>query len=207
MVLELTRCLSRWCDKEEIICTLGIQSIAGSLPPASFSLVLRKEAGRSSEMSVCFYWRIQHYTPDVVLFMSLIWGLPNPTVVVTLLYTWSLLHYKWTVNLYLKDLKIWYGPALSFTAQHSALQLNSVPTVCRPSRTNLNCCCPDALLLAAVIWFAICWFRSRFRCNLSCNSEIRLSMLLISSWRCDSASLCWQRRAFCCSLSLLRYWN
>jgi hypothetical protein len=73
--------------------------------------------------------------------------------------------------------------------------------------TNLNCCCPDALLLAAVIWFAICWFRSRFRCNLSCNSEIRLSMLLISSWRCDSASLCWQRRAFCCSFSLLRYCN
>jgi len=75
------------------------------------------------------------------------------------------------------------------------------------SNTNLNCCCPEAFLLAAVIWFAICWFRSRFRCNLSCNSEIRLSMLLISSWRCDSASLCWQRRAFCCSFSLLRYCN
>jgi hypothetical protein len=58
-----------------------------------------------------------------------------------------------------------------------------------------------------VIWLAICWFSNRFRCNLSCNSEIRLSMLLISSWRCDSASLCWQRRAFCCSFSLLRYCN
>jgi hypothetical protein len=34
-----------------------------------------------------------------------------------------------------------------------------------------------------------------------------LSMLLISSWRCDSASLCWQRRAFCCSFNLLRYCN
>lgn len=105
--------------------------------------------------------------------------------------------------------KTWFMK-ISITDCHTILLsvlTNRVSKSCVFSHTDLNCCCPDALLLAAVIWFAICWFKSRFRCNLSCNSEIRLSMLLISSWRCDSASLCWQRRAFCCSLSLLRYCN
>lgn len=72
----------------------------------------------------------------------------------------------------------------------------------------LLCCEPLlALLLAAVIWLANCWFKTLFLCNLSCNSAILLSMLAISICLWHNTSRCSLNLADCCSFNLLRYYK